>query len=134
MLRRPIQSKEEQTLSHLSQGCDTNVKCSELLHSRESSKYARPLNLGGCLDSLGCAPAKQGSQNFNGLHGESNWLMLPTFELGDRLKHWTLIELLVGRSKSGHRRWRCRCDCGALRRINERRLTYDLKDSCGCIP
>ncbi len=40
--------------------------------------------------------------------------------------------LFVGKNKSGHSLWECRCDCGKIKRIAVSNLTKGMTKSCGC--
>ncbi len=40
--------------------------------------------------------------------------------------------MFVGKNKSGHSLWECRCDCGKIKRIAVSNLTKGMTKSCGC--
>lgn len=53
--------------------------------------------------------------------------------VGQRFGKWTVLELAENnKSKSGHTRWLCRCDCGTERIVDGGHLVGKFSVSCGC--
>ena len=51
---------------------------------------------------------------------------------GQRFGRWTVLGQMEF-SKTGERKWLCRCDCGTERFVLERSLLYGGSQSCGCL-
>lgn len=51
---------------------------------------------------------------------------------GMRFARWHVIER-SGYNQRGRPFWKCQCDCGTVRRVNEDNLTQGITTSCGCL-
>jgi hypothetical protein len=53
--------------------------------------------------------------------------------VGKRFGKWVVLaEVPQKRTRSGHTRWLCRCDCGTVREVDGGHLTQHASTSCGC--
>ena len=52
---------------------------------------------------------------------------------GQKIGRWTILEQLPERSRSGHSRFLCRCDCGTEKTVLGYKIRLGSSTSCGCI-
>jgi hypothetical protein len=52
---------------------------------------------------------------------------------GKRFGRWSVLQCVAGERFHGQLLWRCRCECGAVRKIPGGRLRRGESKSCGCL-
>lgn len=55
----------------------------------------------------------------------------PSVQAGQRFGRLVALKQ-IGRSRQGHHRWRCRCDCGRIHNVWATHLRQGSTKSCGC--
>ena len=52
---------------------------------------------------------------------------------GKKFGKWTVLkEVVSNKTKSGHSRWLCQCECGTIREVDGGHLSQHKSTSCGC--
>lgn len=52
-------------------------------------------------------------------------------KINDKFNLWTIID--ISEKKNNRKAWLCKCECGTIRSVEERRLKNGTSKSCGCL-